>query len=364
MSETLLALLCLIQITPLQSAPFAAQVPAAPAEVNIGGQRHLVHELHVTNQLTARATIEHLEVRDGSGTVIARYGSAELPAMTSGRTPDARVVRLDPGQRVVIYFWIPLAAPAADTITHRLVATTDSDTLVVDVGAAAVARRAPPALGPPLRGGPWVAAYAPALERGHRRVLFEHEGAAATIPARFAIDWIRIDSAGRLASGDPQLVRSYYSYDAEVLAVADARVVAVRNAVAERSRLVPVAHGRELASGNYITLDLGGGHFVSYEHLKPGSVLVGPGEQVKRGQVIARVGFSGDGSHPHLHMHVSNGATPMIGEGLPWTLATYELLGGYAGLSAVFAGQRWTGHQGARERRHELPAPNAVVIFP
>ncbi|HET9439052.1 MAG TPA: M23 family metallopeptidase, partial [Longimicrobiales bacterium] len=329
-----------------------------------GGQTQLVHELHVTNQLKTRATIEHLEVRDGSGAVVARYGSAELVALTSGKTPDARAVSLEPGLRVVIYFWIPLAARAPDTITHRLVATAGTDTMVVDVGVTAVARRASPALGPPLRGGPWVAVYAPALERGHRRVLFEHEGAAATIPARFAIDWIRIDSAGRLAAGDPQLVRSYYSYDAEVLAVAGARVAATRNAVAERSRLVHVAHGPVLASGNYVTLDLGDGHFVSYEHLKPGSVLVKPGEQVKRGQVIARVGFSGDGSHPHLHMHISNGATPMIGEGLPWTLATYQLLGGYAGLSAVFAGRRWTEQQGAYERRHELPAPNAVVMFP
>jgi hypothetical protein len=319
---------------------------------------HLVYELHVTSALAVPAALERLEVQTGSGTELAAYERDELAGLIGGHT---RV--LAPGPRAVVYLWIPFPATTPASIDHRLLAIAGADTLTVSVGSSAIPRTRAATLGPPLRGGPWVAVYAPELERGHRRVLFGKPDERRTIPARFAIDWLRVDSAGRLARGDPQLARNHYAYGAEVLAVADARVVAVRDGISERERRVPVAHGAELASGNYITLELGDGQYVSYEHLKPGSINVQPGERVSRGQVIAQAGFSGDGSHPHLHLHVSNGATPMIGEGLPWQLSAYTSLGSYPDLSAVFAAQPWTG-QAAGSRYNELPAPNTVVQFP
>lgn len=41
-----------------------------------------------------------------------------------------------------------------------------------------------------------------------------------------------------------------------------------------------------------------------YDHLKKGSVLVQPGDKVKRGQVLAQVGSAGNSTGPHLHFEV------------------------------------------------------------
>ena len=50
-----------------------------------------------------------------------------------------------------------------------------------------------------------------------------------------------------------------------------------------------------------IVLDLGGGVFASFSHLKRGSARVKPGQHVRRGDVLALCGTSGNSNEPHLH---------------------------------------------------------------
>lgn len=122
--------------------------------------------------------------------------------------------------------------------------------------------------------------------------------------------------------------------------------------------------GLDKANGNYVTLDLGAGRYVSYEHLKPGSVLVRPGDRVRAGQAIARVGNTGDSIGPHLHFHVSDGSTPLTGEGLPFVIRSFDVVGAFASIGAV-GKEPWTplqaGEPGARHL--EMPAANTVIRF-
>lgn len=374
MINALLLLLLLTSASARSSssaAPLELSVSVAPAPIDVGGTTHLVYELHLASG-AADVWLRRIEVLAGTQPQrrIAHYAGAELASMM-GMTAGEQPARISRNQRTVVYFWIPLAGATAvpDSLHHRITVATEGDaarTSVVEGGATPVRSRMPVRLGPPLEGGPWVAVYDPGLQRGHRRVLFHNEPGTGHIPARFAIDWVRIDRDGRLARADRNIVSNHYGYGAAVLAVADAQVAAARDGVAERMTLVHVAHGPDLASGNYITLDLGNGQFVSYEHLMTGSVRVAVGDTVRGGQVIARLGFSGDGASPHLHMHVSDGATPLHGEGVPWALEQFELLGVYPDLAAVFAGRPWLPADSSqpRVRRQQLPSPNVVVRFP
>ena len=72
-----------------------------------------------------------------------------------------------------------------------------------------------------------------------------------------------------------------------------------------------------IAEGNLVILEHAGGEHSVYVHLKQGSVSVKAGEVVKRGQVIAQVGISGDGFQPHLHFQVNDGPHPQFSRGLP-----------------------------------------------
>jgi murein DD-endopeptidase MepM/ murein hydrolase activator NlpD len=63
--------------------------------------------------------------------------------------------------------------------------------------------------------------------------------------------------------------------------------------------------GTDSVFGNMVIIDHGGGVTSLYGHNS--SLLVRRGENVRRGQVIARLGSTGRSSAPHLHFEVREG---------------------------------------------------------
>jgi murein DD-endopeptidase MepM/ murein hydrolase activator NlpD len=70
-------------------------------------------------------------------------------------------------------------------------------------------------------------------------------------------------------------------------------------------------------AGNAVVIDHGDGEFSLLAHLERGSVRVRAGERVARGQVVGRVGNSGNSTAPHLHYHLMDGPLLFRGDGLP-----------------------------------------------
>ncbi|MEO3947315.1 peptidoglycan DD-metalloendopeptidase family protein [Gorillibacterium sp. CAU 1737] len=63
--------------------------------------------------------------------------------------------------------------------------------------------------------------------------------------------------------------------------------------------------------GNTIVIDHGGGMWTWYGHIMEGGIYVGEGDTVKRGQVIAGVGSTGDSTGNHLHFEVRINESPV-----------------------------------------------------
>src|SRR3546814_3941908 len=128
--------------------------------------------------------------------------------------------------------------------------------------------------------------------------------------------------------GDADRVANALGYGAEVLAVADAVVAAVRDDMVESATIS--AHPENAlgdATGNYVALDLGDRRHAFYEHLKPGSIRVVPGQRVRRGEVIAELGFTGAPTGPHLHFPVPAAPPPLGPEGLPFEIEDRKRVG-------------------------------------
>ena len=58
------------------------------------------------------------------------------------------------------------------------------------------------------------------------------------------------------------------------------------------------------------------------------------GHRVKRGQVIARVGNSGNTLAPHLHFHVMDGPSRLGSRRLPYAIDAFAVTGSTAGTEA------------------------------
>jgi murein DD-endopeptidase MepM/ murein hydrolase activator NlpD len=144
-----------------------------------------------------------------------------------------------------------------------------------------------------------------------------HSWAMAT--QRYAYDFIILDENGKSFSGDGVSVSDYYCYGKKILAPADGVVVEVKNGCKDskimgKGRLDPLIKD---IRGNYVVIQHAENEYSFLAHLMPGSILVNEGQNVKREQLIAMCGNSGNTSEPHLHFHVQNGKSFFTSIGLP-----------------------------------------------
>jgi murein DD-endopeptidase MepM/ murein hydrolase activator NlpD len=357
--------------------PVVLQVPVAPAPFKANGKTHLVYELHLTSFRAGDLMLSRVEVYDdnGSRTPIASYADAELNNLlsrpgTGRQLSDPRLIGA--GMRAVAYLWLTFDGSAAvpARLRHRLyfkIPNSSSGEERVEEGARIdVLKRGPLVIGPPVRGQGWVARFNGSTSF-HRRGLTVVNG-QAVISQRFATDWGKYgDNWNYLRSGDGSKNSDFYCYGEPLIAVADATVVEVRDDIPENdpsstSLAVPISF--ETAAGNHVVLDLGQGRYALYAHMQPRQMRVRVGDRVRRGQVLGLLGNSGNAVGPHLHFHIADSPTPLDGEGLPFVIDSFEVLGVESPQAFKEGTWRPDPHTKADKRRMEMPIDNAVVRFP
>ena len=79
--------------------------------------------------------------------------------------------------------------------------------------------------------------------------------------------------------------------------------------------------------GNSVIVQIAPTVWAVYAHALPGTVAVKPGDHVEKGQVIAKLGNSGNSGAPHLHFQLSDGPDPIDSHSVPFALESYWLAG-------------------------------------
>jgi murein DD-endopeptidase MepM/ murein hydrolase activator NlpD len=178
----------------------------------------------------------------------------------------------------------------------------------------------------PLR-GVWYVGVGASFHTGHRWV----------VPEEFALDIAKTGESGLSHKGDGTHFDDYYAYGTDVLAAADGRVIGAGNDQAEDPSAMQrpnesqeayftrlqkeqgdrLAKGLLAITGNYVMIDHGKDEYSLYAHLQPGSVRVRVGDQVKAGEVIGKLGSSGNSTEPHLHFQVCDKSDPLMCAGIP-----------------------------------------------
>ncbi|MBI5806463.1 M23 family metallopeptidase [candidate division TA06 bacterium] len=146
----------------------------------------------------------------------------------------------------------------------------------------------------------------------------------------FAMDFIQITKDFKFCSKKKTANKDYPGYGKNIHAVAGGKVVDCFNDIPENPRgfgsRLPKHEWDRLRekcgfvaalAGNYIVLKHKGNEYSCYAHLIPGSLTVKNGQAVKQGQIIGRLGNSGNSDAPHLHFQLMNGPSILTGRGLP-----------------------------------------------
>jgi murein DD-endopeptidase len=347
-----------------------------PTPVKADGAFHVLYELHVTNLSRRELHLLEIDVTDASAQrLVAQYKAESLIAAlgapgAAAHGGDKRVIGAGLSETIFMDIVAKTRAAIPDVLLHRIVfepivGLSESDRTISGIRVT-VRPQEPMVLGPPLRGGDWVASHALSNSSEHRRSIVFVDG-HGWLAQRFAIDWLRIGANGLAFRDDPAENASWAPYGAEVLAVANGLISDLRDGVRENdptseAKAVPI--NLETASGNYIIIDLGGGRYAFYAHLQPGSLRVHVGDHVKAGQTIALLGNSGNADAPHLHFQVMDRNSPLAAEGLPYVFHRFTVEGTLPSLNLIADGKGWRPQAGSADVRvDELPTENEVIDF-
>ena len=186
----------------------------------------------------------------------------------------------------------------------------------------------------PLR-GVWYAGAGASFHTDHRWA----------VPEEFALDIAKIGESGLTHKGDGTRFDDYYAYGADVLAAADGRVTGIANdqpedpsamqrpnetqeayfARLQKEQAERLSKGLPVIAGNYVMIDHGKKEYSLYAHLQPGSVRIHVGDQVKAGDVIGKLGSSGNSTEPHLHFQICDEPNPLMCAGIPMNFSNVTI---------------------------------------
>jgi murein DD-endopeptidase MepM/ murein hydrolase activator NlpD len=358
-----------------KQTPLLRRVLDAPQPVKgSDGKYHLVYELVLTNTAPGAATVESVKTLDAkSEEVVGTLEGDDVVARTMllGDISGEPAEKIGSG-RVAFVFLDATFDDLRDVpkaVEHRVETSFDIPSGFgsnlfpaesADVGGGTeVLRKKPVVLNPPLKGKNWVAANGCCTLSPHRGAMlaFDQRLLAAE---RYAIDWIQSDDEGRiLLPDDTTKLEDFPAYGKPVLSVADGKVVKVVDKYPDVAPgVLDPALTLKDAGGNHVIVDIGGGRYAFYAHLKPGSIEVEEGEWVRSGQRIVRLGNSGNTTFPHLHFHVMDAPLALGADhNLPYVFDSFAYQGRIEDdLTPVLL-------ENPEHREDELPLAQSVVTF-
>ena len=332
--------------TPIVFSVLAPPVPVKGSD----GNYHITYELSLSNANTFDWEVLSIEVLDGhpKGQVLHTITTDEVidaMQLIGTRQPTNSLIPTQSGL-VFITFTVENEEDIPDTLLHKVKLTVpgglpefittflelpEDQEDITNFGAeVAIDNMDVFVFGPPLEGSGWVAANGCCDAITHVRSVLA-VNSKLHISQRYAIDWIKVDQDNRLYVGDPKILDNWAGYNQNVLAVSDAQVVRVVDKFQDQVPFILPAEVGAITldeiDGNHVILALPNGQFAFYAHLIPGSITVEEGDFVTKGQVIGKLGNTGNTSAPHLHLHIMETASSLGSDGLPHVFDQYNLVG-------------------------------------
>lgn len=280
--------------------------------------------------------LENITAFDGeSDEILMELTAAELPLVIKSPLQSNPLMPVD--EITDYYTSIQLSVPLAKVPPGRVIhgftlRNTVNDKVIEFEGAVFEPRlsESPVAIASPVKGGNWVFINQSTNDYHFYMMYFKNGDLFRS--ERFAFDNVKLgDDLADIFTGDPRDNYSYFNYRDTLYAVADGKVVMIRDGRPENhgdAQDVTFSSSDEYA-GNYLILDLGESRYAIYGHCVPNSFLVEPGQAVKEGDPVALLGNSGNSTAPHLHFQICDAPELFESMGVPFVLKSYIKTGVY-----------------------------------
>ena len=160
------------------------------------------------------------------------------------------------------------------------------------------------------------------------------------------VDWNRIGNPAHRVSLMQYLfsgvkLSDYYCWGQEVYSPCDGIVVVAEDGYAENAKtnlladmsnayrnahyFDPEKDDIQSVAGNYVIIKYSENVYAALCHLQTGSIQVSVGENVAKGDVIGKVGHSGNSFAPHLHFQLMDSCDIATANGIPCAFEEYEV---------------------------------------
>lgn len=348
---------------------------APPVTVKWMGKTILGYELHAYNFNESGFDIVQVDIHADShdGRLIKSYSGKEFTEIYEPYTGKHIV------NGAILFLWPEFAEgqKIPDVLYHKIYFNNRGGIeLITDEIKVPVIKKEPVVIDPPVRGKNWWWANGPSNnDLQHRRTVMSFQSRPFD-SQRFAVDLIKFSDDGYIAdpAANPESLTNehHYSYGEKVYAVADAKVFNFRDGLPDIKPGALPPLNLDNADGNFVILEIvfqNGNStdtvYANYAHLKNGSVRVKIGDTVKRGDVIGRLGNSGNTTGPHLHFHImGQGPGIFLSQGLPYTISSFQLKGTILNPDELEAARTpWKVQRTSRQIISEMPALNYLVDF-
>lgn len=315
--------------------PVLGEVLIAPQPVKLSdGKYYLMYELSVVNVTKSDITLEKLVLQDplNNYSVVSELNADQIKKLLHPtKDTPANILKAEEAGVIVINLVFD-AGKVPSALDHVLSVKMNKPYSVFPaqtderIARTLVDKTEPVVIGPPLKGKNWLAGWV-GDNHGHRNAFFPVNG-AWYVPERWAVDYIQLNDKNQAYTGDSANLKNYPPYGADLIAVKDGKVIKAADGfddlkIGETLQNISLDN----AGGNYLLIDIGGGYSAYYAHLIKGTATVKEGDTVKRGQVIGKLGNTGNSSQPHLHFDIVKGRLALGSQGVPYMIDSFEVTG-------------------------------------
>lgn len=201
---------------------------------------------------------------------------------------------------------------------------------------------------------------------------------------RYAFDFVMANWSGNKKSffrGSPwryylfgMPLKRWHGWGQNVYAPCDGKILSVKDGFKERQTVHPIVDhliaiknalffnptkgDLQTVAGNYIIMQAGE-IFVALAHFQKDSICVSAGQHIRAGDLLGRVGHSGNSTAPHLHFQLMDGPDWLTAKGIPCAFKRYER----------FTGNSWEEVLGGipsdqdRIRKLNIETPTSIGYF-